>query len=176
MTRYAMIINLHDCVGCGTCDIVCKIENQVPQGVFLSYHLSEMTGEFPKPRLSYKPVMCNHCAKAACVKVCPSGALHKDEVGLTVIDSDKCVQCGSCAKACPYGAITPAPAKGASSDLGDVAPLIEGGTPGGKEVQEAVGNDYPMHDPALDEYELPMMKKGADQGSAASLMPVRVIV
>ena len=44
MTRYAMILNLHDCVGCGTCDIVCKIENQVPQGVFLSHHVTETTG------------------------------------------------------------------------------------------------------------------------------------
>ena len=47
MTRYAMMINLHDCVGCGACDIACKIENEIPQGVFISHHVTEMTGEFP---------------------------------------------------------------------------------------------------------------------------------
>ena len=156
-----MIINLHNCVGCGMCDIVCKIENQVPQGVFLSHHVTEMTGEFPKPRMSYRPIMCNHCDKPACVEVCPTGAMHKDDVGLTVVDSEKCTACGSCAKACPYNAITPAPAKTAADNLGDVPALLADGTPGGKEVQEAAGNDYPMHDPALDEYNLPMLTEGA---------------
>ena len=161
MTRYAMILNLHDCVGCGTCDIVCKIENQVPHGVFLSHHVTETTGEFPKLRYSYRPIMCNHCEKPACVEVCPSGALHKDEWGLTVVDSDKCVSCGSCAKACPYGAITPAPDKTAADNLADVPTLIAECTANGKEVQEAVESDYPMHDPALDEFELPLLKKGS---------------
>ena len=156
-----MILNLHNCVGCGMCDIVCKIENQVPQGVFLSHHVSEMTGTFPKPQMSYRPIMCNHCEKPACAKVCPTGALHKDEYGLTVVDSEKCTSCGSCEKACPYGAITAAPGKTAADDLGDVKALLKDCTADGAEIQEAVGNDYPMHDPALDEYKLPLVTKGA---------------
>ena len=161
MTRYAMILNLHDCVGCGTCDIVCKIENEVPQGVRLSDHVITMEGEFPKLKYGYRPIMCNHCDKPACAEVCPTGALHKDEYGLTVVDSDRCTSCGSCAKACPYGAITAAPDKTAADDLGDVKALIKDGTATGKEVQEAVGADYPMHDPALDEFKLPMIKRGS---------------
>lgn len=161
MTRYAMIINLHDCVGCGMCDIVCKIENEVPQGVHFSYHLTETTGKFPKPRYSYRPVMCNHCANAACVAVCPTGAMHKDDVGLTVIDTDKCIACGACAGACPYHAISRAPQNTAASDLGDVETLLKDCTASGAEVQEAVKKDYPMHDPALDEYGLPQLTEGA---------------
>lgn len=156
-----MILNLHDCVGCGTCDIVCKIENEVPQGVRLSDHVITMEGEFPKLKYGYRPIMCNHCDKPACAEVCPTGALHKDEYGLTVVDSDRCTSCGSCAKACPYGAITSAPGKTAADDLGDVKALIKDGTATGKEVQEAVGADYPMHDPALDEFKLPMIKRGS---------------
>ena len=72
MTRYAMILNLHDCVGCGMCDIVCKIENEVPQGVFLSHHVTEMTGTFPKVKYSYRPIMCNHCDNPSCVRACPT--------------------------------------------------------------------------------------------------------
>ena len=156
-----MIINLHDCVGCGMCDIVCKIENEVPQGAFMSYHIAEMTGKFPKPRYSYRPVLCNHCDNPACAGACPTGAIHKDEVGLTVIDSDKCIACGACAPACPYGAITPAPENTAASDLGSVKTLLKDCTANGSEVQEAVKKDYPMHDPALDEYNLPLITPGA---------------
>jgi len=143
------------------CDIVCKIENEVPQGVFMSHHIAEMTGKFPKPRYSYRPIMCNHCDNPACAAVCPTGAIRKDDVGLTVIDSDRCISCGACVPACPYGAITPAPENTAASDLGNVPQLIKDGTVSGKDVQEAVKAEYPMHDPALDEYNLPLITPGA---------------
>lgn len=161
MTRYAMIINLHNCIGCGACDIACKIENQVPEGVFMSYHLNETSGTFPKTEYAYRPVMCNHCANPACTKVCPTGALHKDDVGLTVVDSKKCIACGACAKVCPYNAITAAPKNTAASDLGKVPELIKGCTASGKEVQEEVKCSYPEHDPALDEYDLPLTEPGS---------------
>lgn len=39
------------------------------------------------------------------MKACPTGAHHKrTEDGLVVINTDKCIGCGNCAKACPYGA------------------------------------------------------------------------
>ena len=161
MTRYAMIINLHDCVGCGMCDIVCKIENEVPQGVFMAYHQAELTGEFPKPRYKYRPIMCNHCENAACIKACPTGALYKDDTGITAIEATKCIACRACVPACPYGAITAAPDNTAASDLGSVPTLLKDCTANGAEVQEAVQKDYPMHDPALDEYNLPLVTPGA---------------
>jgi formate dehydrogenase iron-sulfur subunit len=44
---------------------------------------------------------CFHCGDAACVSVCPTGALSKWN-GLTVVDTDKCSACGYCTDACPY--------------------------------------------------------------------------
>ena len=40
-----------------------------------------------------------------CAVVCPTGAITVDNVGSTTIDQDKCISCGKCMLACPYGAI-----------------------------------------------------------------------
>lgn len=46
---------------------------------------------------------CMHCTDAACVAICPSGALFKDtDTGLTVYDKDKCIGCQYCRSACPF--------------------------------------------------------------------------
>lgn len=50
------------------------------------------------------PRMCNQCDEPACVPVCPAGATYKMADGTVQIDSDRCLGCGLCAKACPYGA------------------------------------------------------------------------
>ena len=48
-------------------------------------------------------VGCNHCDNPACIKVCPTGAMHKDQqTGLLSVDADKCIGCGYCHMACPY--------------------------------------------------------------------------
>ncbi len=49
---------------------------------------------------------CNHCDEPSCADACPTGAQDKRfEDGLVLIDEDKCIGCGMCARACPYGAL-----------------------------------------------------------------------
>ena len=45
---------------------------------------------------------CMHCTEAACVKVCPSGALYHHELGFVAYDKDRCTGCGYCADFCPF--------------------------------------------------------------------------
>lgn len=47
---------------------------------------------------------CQNCLAASCQKVCPKGAVSFVN-GKSHIDSEKCIKCGKCAKACPYHAI-----------------------------------------------------------------------
>jgi formate dehydrogenase iron-sulfur subunit len=49
--------------------------------------------------------VCKHCTHAACLDVCPTGALFRTEFETVVVQSDICNGCGYCIPACPYGVI-----------------------------------------------------------------------
>ncbi|MCI9405794.1 MAG: 4Fe-4S dicluster domain-containing protein [Oscillospiraceae bacterium] len=48
---------------------------------------------------------CRGCLAHRCEDVCPRDAIRFDEHQRAHIDKEKCVNCGRCAKACPYSAI-----------------------------------------------------------------------
>ena len=49
--------------------------------------------------------VCKHCTHAACLDVCPTGAIFRSEFGTVVVQADVCNGCGYCVPACPYGVI-----------------------------------------------------------------------
>ena len=105
MPRYAMVIDLQRCVGCGGCSIACKNENNVPDGIYWSNKITETSGTFPDVRYHYIPTLCNHCANAPCARGCPTQAMHKLDSGITMHNPDKCIGCKYCEFNCPYGVI-----------------------------------------------------------------------
>lgn len=48
---------------------------------------------------------CRGCIAHRCEDVCPKGAIFFDHHQKAHIDKEKCVECGRCAKVCPYSAI-----------------------------------------------------------------------
>ena len=62
----------------------------------------EERGEF---RWLMSSDVCKHCTHAACVDVCPTGALFHTEFETVVVQQDICNGCGYCVPACPYGVI-----------------------------------------------------------------------
>jgi len=106
MTRFGMVIDLKKCVGCQTCTISCKVTNFVPPDIFWNEVQDYEVGEYPDVRRLFLPTLCMHCANAPCKEVCPSGATIQREDGIVYVDYDKCLGCGYCIVACPYGART----------------------------------------------------------------------
>ncbi len=48
---------------------------------------------------------CRGCLAHRCEDVCPRGALSFDNMHVAHIDKSKCINCGQCAKVCPFSAI-----------------------------------------------------------------------
>jgi formate dehydrogenase iron-sulfur subunit len=111
------------CIGCKACEVACKEWNHVPEdGLTLSglsfdnsVGLSADTWrhvafiERPKPDGTFRWLMasdvCKHCTEAACLDVCPTGAIFRTEFGTVVVQEDVCNGCGYCVPACPYGVL-----------------------------------------------------------------------
>ena len=91
------------CTGCAACQMACLDQKDV----------RPMEGERPLLRiepverdgsLTFRRVCCTHCG--ACMDVCPSGCLYRDEFGLIRAEESLCLGCGACAEACPLEVIT----------------------------------------------------------------------
>lgn len=109
MTRYGMVIDLTHCIGCHACAVACKMANNTPKDVRYNNVLTvggegldTAAGEFPQATMSFLPFQCQHCMNPACLEVCPTGATQKREDGIVWVDSELCIGCESCIKACPY--------------------------------------------------------------------------
>jgi Fe-S-cluster-containing dehydrogenase component len=107
--KYGMVIDLHQCVGCGACALGCKIENNTEarrdgQSFNWADFIMKTEGTFPNTRYVQMPVLCNHCDDAPCVMACPvtPKAMFKADDGTTLHNQDRCIGCRQCQDACPY--------------------------------------------------------------------------
>lgn len=105
MKKYGMVIDLKRCIGCRACQMACKTENLVQPGNFWLYVNEYEEGKYPSVGRRFVPMNCMHCEKPACLKACPDKAIYKNELGIVLIDYDKCKGGRYCIAACPYGAI-----------------------------------------------------------------------
>ena len=104
MTRYAMVIDKRRCIGCHSCTVACRTWNKLPIDIIYNPVLTEgVKGTWPNVHREWTPMLCQHCAKPACVPACPTGASIQDEDGTVWVDYKKCMACKVCVNACPYG-------------------------------------------------------------------------
>jgi len=107
-----MLVDHSLCIGCEACTAVCKSIYEVTPSIFRTKIKEHSTGQYysgisaGSMRMVYKKDACFHCTEASCVMACPTGACHKNDDGLVVIDNRLCISCNYCAKNCPYFAIS----------------------------------------------------------------------
>jgi formate dehydrogenase iron-sulfur subunit len=122
MTRVGFFTDTSICIGCKACEVACKEWNDVPDDgldfLAMSYdntgalgadtwrHVAfvEKTADSGVKWLMSSDV-CKHCTHAACLDVCPTGALFRTEFDTVVVQQDVCNGCGYCVPACPFGVI-----------------------------------------------------------------------
>lgn len=102
MTRWAMVIDLRKCIGCGTCRYVCTHVNKVPTNVSWRRLADCEILENSKRERLFLTMSCMHCGKAPCLKACPTNATYRRPDGIIDINYELCTGCGSCIVACPY--------------------------------------------------------------------------
>jgi formate dehydrogenase iron-sulfur subunit len=126
-TSMAFLLDLSRCIGCQACTAACKTGNELPDGVQYIHLIEQTRGVFPDLQGGFQNHRCYHCADAACVQVCPAGALYKQD-GLTRLDRAKCTGCTYCVDACPFD--VPVMVEGLASKCdGCAAVTAAGGAP-----------------------------------------------
>ena len=101
-----MLIDMAHCTGCQTCVVACQMHNALRPGVAWNHVDTLEWGRWPDGRRLSLPHACLHCDEPPCVDVCPTGASWRREDGVVLIDEARCIGCGVCMTACPYGART----------------------------------------------------------------------
>ncbi|WP_185871919.1 4Fe-4S dicluster domain-containing protein [Blattabacterium cuenoti] len=115
--HFNLSIDLNACIGCGACIIACHSENNVPVvgkeeieksrdmhwlRVDRYYFSDNEENIYENPKISFQPIMCQHCEHAPCETVCPVGATSHGKQGQNMMTYNRCVGTRYCANNCPY--------------------------------------------------------------------------
>ena len=138
--RWGFVVDTAACIGCGKCVVACKTENGVPfdeehtrtwierrtltssGAVIVQAPDAGIAGfaDAPLPVAASEIVdskfvarLCMQCELSPCTTVCPVGATYRTADGVILVDEARCIGCGYCVVACPYGAryLVPADAR-----------------------------------------------------------------
>ncbi len=134
-SRVGFFTDTSVCIGCKACEVACKEWNGLPEPdsdvltlTGMSYDNTGALGSNSWRHVAFieqqRPLIdehadgdggatrwlmasdvCKHCTHAACLDVCPTGALVRTEFGTVIVQPDVCNGCAYCVSACPFGVI-----------------------------------------------------------------------
>jgi len=101
-----LLIDLDACVRCRSCQVTCREEQALAHEATSPWCGVATVGPRTvdgRMHMDFVPVVCFHCDEPLCVRVCPEGAIAKDDIGFVAVDYKICTGCRLCVYACPYG-------------------------------------------------------------------------
>jgi anaerobic dimethyl sulfoxide reductase subunit B (iron-sulfur subunit) len=134
---YAFTFNASACTGCKACQEACRDKNNLPGGVLWRWVVEVSGGEWQQVGSAWEnsvfaynlSLACSHCVHPKCAGVCPVDAFHVRPDGIVLIDTSKCMGCGYCAWACPYGAPQYIPEQGIMTKCNFCCDSLDAGLP-----------------------------------------------
>ena len=106
-----LTITPHRCTSCKTCELACAMSHADAYGRGIARIRAFMYEDDRNQILT-----CFQCDEAACVKVCPVEALvRNEETDAIDVHASRCIGCGLCVHACPFGHIVLDPRKGVAT-------------------------------------------------------------
>ncbi|MBM3267518.1 MAG: 4Fe-4S dicluster domain-containing protein [Candidatus Sericytochromatia bacterium] len=120
---WGYVVDVTKCIGCCACMRACRAENDVPSDYARTWveryqvmpdghviidtakgddHIFD-EGNPEAVAGFFVPKLCNHCEATPCTQVCPVGAAYYTKDGVSLVDPKRCMGCGYCVQACPYG-------------------------------------------------------------------------
>jgi len=90
-----VLIDLDRCIECRSCAAACYYS-----------HANAPAVGFARSGWALLPIICRQCKAASCVEACPAEAMVRDDNGVVRRRLFRCIGCGSCARACPFGVIS----------------------------------------------------------------------
>jgi formate dehydrogenase iron-sulfur subunit len=119
MSEKVKLYDATKCTGCRGCQLACKQWNTLPAkqtynhgsyqnppdlqpNTWMLMRFQEISNGNGGVKWIFRKDACMHCTDAACVKVCPSGALFYTKYGTVGLDSEKCIGCKECVFSCPF--------------------------------------------------------------------------
>jgi Fe-S-cluster-containing dehydrogenase component len=109
--RWAMVVDLDRCIGCNACAAACYAENNVGivgperirQGREMAWlSIERYLDEETMKKVTFLPMLCQHCDNAPCESVCPVFAPHHSKEGLNNQIYNRCIGTRFCSQNCPY--------------------------------------------------------------------------
>jgi formate dehydrogenase beta subunit len=118
-TELIKVIDLSRCTACRGCQVACKQWNELPASKTKNWgsyqnpeglewntwtliRFQEYVDQKGTLKWLFRKDGCMHCTDAACMKVCPSGALYRTDFGTVGVNSQLCIGCKECVSACPF--------------------------------------------------------------------------
>ena len=106
MTKLVRVIDMERCMGCRACIAACHVENHITPDAPWNVMIEHEVGQYPYARTVFATMNCMHCEDAPCLRACDAIGVHaisRNELGVVLVDYDKCIGCQYCSAVCPYG-------------------------------------------------------------------------